>query len=148
VKKVVGVDIPTTYNRFHTAGQRSCIWLGPDEWLILSENGTADEIRAELDGPKFGHIAVVEVSDAFGSVTIKGPHTRDVLAKHCAIDFHPSVFTAGMAAQSLLSHAGVIITCIEEDKLMILGRTSFMPYILDLLEDAALEYGFSYTPAN
>jgi hypothetical protein len=30
---------------------------------------------------------------------------------------------------------------------MVIGRTSFMPYILDLLTDAAVEYGYDYHAA-
>jgi sarcosine oxidase subunit gamma len=148
VKRVVGVDLPITYNRFNHASLRSCIWLGPDEWLILGENGAADDIIAELDVPESSHVAVTDVSDAFGSVMIEGVHARDVLAKHCAIDLHPLAFTSGMAAQTLLARAGIILTCLEDNKMMMLGRTSFMAYILDLLEDAALEYGFRYNPAD
>lgn len=147
VKKIIGVDLPTDYNTFKAAGYRSCIWLGPDEWLILGENGSSDDIIAELDTPEAGHVAVVEVSDAYGGVIVKGAHSRDMLAKQCALDLHPSAFTKGMSAQTLLSHAGVIITCVGDDQFMIIGRTSFMAYIHDLLTDSAIEYGYEYSPA-
>lgn len=147
LNRTVGVELPP-YNRFHTAGKRSCIWLGPDEWLILAENGDADDIMPELDTPKAGHVAVTEVSDAFGAITMSGAHIRDVLAKNCGLDLHPSVFSKGMVAQTLLGHTSIILTCLEKDKMMIIGRTSFMPYIVTLLEDSALEYGFIYTSAD
>lgn len=148
IKRVVGVDLPVAYNSFHEAGTRACVWLGPDEWLILGENGASDDIIAELDVPEAGHIAVTEVSDAYGMVTVKGAHVRDALAKHCALDLHVSAFTKGMCAQTFLAHAGVILMCQGDDKFMVIGRTSFMEYIYDLLEDAALEYGFNYIPAK
>ena len=147
VKKMVGAPIPTEANTFNHAGHRSIIWLGPDEWLILAENGASDDIIAELSNPKAGHTAVVEISDALGAVTLEGAHVRDVLAKHCAIDFHPRAFKPGMAVQSILAHAGVTIACLEDNKMMVIGRTSFMPYILDLLQDASIEYGFDYQAA-
>jgi len=147
VKRVVGADIPTEANRFHQAGHRSIHWLGPDEWMILAENGGADDIIATLDTPEAGHVAVVNVSDALGALVLEGAHVRDVLAKHCAIDFHPRAFTQGMVVQSLLSHAGVVIACLDDSKFMVIGRTSFMPYILDLLTDAAVEYGYDYQAA-
>ena len=147
VKRMVGAEIPTAANTFNQAGHRSIIWLGPDEWMIMAENGASDDIIAELDTPEAGHVAVVNISDALGAVTIEGPHARDVLAKNCAIDFHPRAFTKGMAVQSLLSHAGVTILCLDDDKIMVVGRTSFMPYILDLLSDSAIEYGYDYHAA-
>ena len=147
VSRMVGVELPVAANTFHQAGHRCIIWLGPDEWMILAENGASDDIIAELDTPEAGHVAVVNISDALGAVTIEGPHARDVLAKNCAIDFHPRAFTKGMAVQSILSHAGVTILCMEDDKMMVIGRTSFMPYILDLLSDSAIEYGYDYHAA-
>ena len=145
--RVVGTRLPTEAHRYNTSGLRSVIWCGPDEWLILAENGVAETITAELDRPEAGHAAVTNVSDALGGLVLSGPHARDVLAKHCALDFHSAVFTPGMAQQSLLSHAGVNIICRAEDEFLIIGRTSFMPYIAELMMDAAIEYGYSFTPA-
>ena len=147
VKRMVGTDLPVEANRFHQAGHRFIIWLGPDEWMIIAENGASDDITAELDTPEAGHVAVVNISDALGAVTIEGPHARDVLAKNCAIDFHPRAFTKSMAVQSILSHAGVTILCLDDTKMMVIGRASFMPYILDLLCDSSVEYGYDYQPA-
>ena len=147
LKHAVGTDLPVESNTVNTAGNRSIIWLGPDEWMIIGENGSADTIMAAVNLPEAGHIATVEVSDALGMISLSGPHARDVLAKHCAIDFHPSAFTDGMAAQSFMAHAGVTITCNGDDSFVIIGRSSFMPYLLDLVIDASIEYGFDYKPA-
>jgi sarcosine oxidase subunit gamma len=144
---IVGPDLPTEFNTFTQTGERMIIWLGPDEWLLLSENGSAEEIIADLDTDDAGHIAITNISDALGVLALEGVHARDVLAKHCALDFHPSVFTIGMTAQSLISHAGVTIICRDEDSFMLIARSSFMAYLLDLIKDASLEYGFSYKPA-
>ena len=145
--RVIGTRLPVKAHGVNVSGHRSIIWCGPDEWLILSENGTAETIMAELDVPESGHVAVTNVSDALGGLIISGAHARDVLAKHCALDFHPSAFTPGMAQQTLLSHAGVNIICRSEDEFLIIGRTSFMPYIAELMMDAAVEYGYQFNPA-
>ena len=124
------------------------IWLGPDEWLILAEDGAAESIMATLDVPQAGHVAVTNVSDAMGGIILEGPHCRDVLAKHCALDLHPSVFRPNIAHQTLLSHATMLLMCLDENRFRLVGRTSFMHYILKLLQDAALEYGFDYHPVQ
>ena len=148
LSQVVGVGLPTEPNSFTLSGNRLIIRLGPDEWLILAENGAADSIMAVLDTPLGGHIAVTNVSDALGGIILEGPHARDVLAKHCALDFDHSAFTPGMSQQSLLSQATVILMCLKKDRFRLIGRSSFMPYILELLQDAALEYGFDYYPVQ
>ena len=147
LKHVVGTDIPTEYNTVNVAGDRSIIWLGPDEWMILSETGSADDIIAAINSAEGGHVAAIDISDALGILSIKGPHARDVLAKHCAIDFHPSAFKKGMCAQSVMALSGVTVVAKEDDGFLVIGRTSFMPYLLDLMKDASLEYGFNYQPA-
>lgn len=146
LERVVGTGLPTEANHFNNSGLRSVVWCGPDEWLILAEDGTAETIMAALDTPEAGHVAVTNVSDALGGLSLTGPHARDVLAKHCALDLHASAFTPGMAQQTLLSHAGVNILCRGENDFLIIGRTSFMPYIAELMMDAAIEYGYEYNP--
>ena len=144
--KVIGTTLPQA-NRINVSGLRSIVWCGPDEWMILTGAGLAEIIMAELDVPQAGHVAVTNVSDALGGIYISGTHSRDVLAKHCSLDFRPEVFTRGMAQQSLLSHASVTIICREQNDFLIMGRTSFMPYIAALMMDAAIEYGYNFYPA-
>jgi sarcosine oxidase subunit gamma len=148
LERVIGTTLPTEANRFNASGLRSVVWCGPDEWLLLAESGVAEIIIAALDNAEAGHVAVTNVSDSLGGLNLSGPHARDVLAKHCALDFHASAFTPGMAQQSLLSHAGVNILCQGENEFLIIGRTSFMPYIASLMMDAAIEYGYEYNPAE
>lgn len=147
VKRSAGADLPLVANTFAAAGDRMVIWLGPDEWMIMAENGAAPSIIAELDTPEAGHVAVTDISDAIGAVSMEGVHVRAVLAKHCGLDLHPDSFTPGMAHQTLLSHAGVTIACLEENRFLVIGRSSFMPYILGLLQDASIEFGFEYRAA-
>ncbi len=140
----LGLEFPKSNNSFYRAGNRFIIWLGPDEWLLLGESGMAGEAHVALNDDG-GHVSVVNVSDAFGGVTISGVHCRDLLAKFCALDFHSDIFTQGTSAQTLLSHAGAVVLCLDEDEFMIIGRSSFMPYIAKLLTSGAGEYGYDLT---
>ena len=148
LSRVVGTGLPTEPNTFAVSGNRLVIWLGPDEWLILAEDGAAESIVAILDIPEAGHVAVTNVSDAYGGIIMAGPHCRDVLAKHCALDLHPSSFSPGTARQTLLSRAAATLMCLEENRFRILGKSSYMRYILELVQDAALEYGYEYHPVQ
>ena len=87
-----------------------------DDMMITSETGSAEDIIAALKSSDAGHISVVDISDALGIISISGPHARDVLSKHCAIDFHPSAFTTGMVAQSIMAHAGVTVVAMGDDE--------------------------------
>jgi sarcosine oxidase subunit gamma len=54
------------------------------------------------------------------------------------------VFTPGTCAQTMLSHAGVTMMAIEDNRFTIICRTSFAPYVHDWLVDAGMEYGVSF----
>ena len=146
LNKVIGTSLPIEPNTYHVSGRRSIVWLAYDEWLLLVEDSATDTIIAEINGVDAQDIAVTNVSDALGGVVIKGVHSRALLAKHCSLDFHARTFTKGMVQQSLLSHGGVIIICLDDDKFKVIGRSSFMPYIVQLLMDGAIEYGYHYKP--
>ena len=90
------------------------------------------------------HAAATNVTDALCAISLRGPAVRQVLAKGCAIDLHPSVFTAGMCAQTMLSHAAVTLIAGESDRFTLICRTSFAAYVHDWLMDAGLEYGASF----
>ena len=137
IKKLIGVAFPPKPLRFTHAKNRRIIWLAPDEFLVLAEDGVSGDIIKKCTSPD---IALTDVSDAFGGITLEGKHSRDILAKHCSLDFHPEYFTKGMAQRSLLAHATVIILCTDKNSFEIIGQTSFMPYIRDLMHDAAIEF--------
>ncbi len=138
----LGLEFPKVNNSFYRAGNRFIVWLAPDEWLLLGESGMAGEADVALNGDDAGHVSVVNVSDAFGGVVLDGLHSRDLLAKFCSLDLHEAVFTQGTSAQTLLSHAGVILLCLGEHRFMVIGRSSFMPYIALSLTTGAGEYGY------
>ena len=146
LKKLAGNGFAPA-NHFLQSGDRAIICLGPDEWLIMAEAGTSTNIMTALETAKAGHIATTEVSSAMGILTISGKTCRDVLAKHCAIDLDISGFKPGQASQTLLGHAGVILLAQADDQITLIGRSSFMPYLVALLVDAGLEYGVEYRPA-
>src|SRR5262245_24128642 len=61
VKTAAGLDIPVQANRYTASGDRACLWLGPNEWLILGGDGAVSDLirdlRAALEGQ---HAAVTD----------------------------------------------------------------------------------------
>ena len=146
VKSVIGCAFPTAANRFSSAGERHVVWLGPDEFLIICEADKDAELASTLESTlNTQHCAVTNITDALAAFHLKGAAVRQVLAKGCAIDLHPSSFASGDAAQTLLSHAAVTMLAVADNELIVICRTSFAPYLHDWLLDAALEYGVKFT---
>lgn len=125
----------------------SALWMGPDQWWIVSQgNGAemADKLRQALDGQ---HAAVTDISDSRVCIRVAGPRSRDLLAKGCPLDLHPRVFGSGRCAGTLLAKAGVTLHQVAGDEdadgpaFVIYTTRSFADYLWRWLEDAAQEYG-------
>ena len=120
----------------------SIYWLGPDEWLILCPLSEAKNLVRKLQGSRGSmHAAVNDVSGGQIALRLDGNHVRDVLAKGCTLDLHPSVFGKGMCAQSNLAKANVLISMGHEPHTFdLIVRRSFSDYLLHWLKVAAAEY--------
>jgi sarcosine oxidase subunit gamma len=142
VTAVLGVTPPTQPNTWIRGGTGAVIWLGPDEWLVISELAALETQEADLRvavTPSGG--AAVDVSGQRISLTLRGRHVRDVLAKGCALDLHRTVFRPGSSAQTTVGLAGVVLlACDDPGEFTVLVRQSFASYLADWLIDAAEEF--------
>jgi sarcosine oxidase subunit gamma len=141
-EKALGLTLPEA-GRSAAAGPVTALWLGPDEWLVVTDGGggeAADTLGRALTGID---AAVTDVNDARTVIRLAGPGARDVLAKGCTLDLHRRVFGPGQVAQSTLAKADVILFQVAGDDAsggpaydIHVGR-SFAEYLWLWLEDAA-----------
>ncbi|HLE19495.1 MAG TPA: sarcosine oxidase subunit gamma family protein [Vicinamibacteria bacterium] len=148
VKGVVGFGLPLQPNTIAGNPELIALWLGPNEWLLLTPRDQqariGDALRTAL-GDMFA--AVTDVSDGQTMITVRGAHARDVLGKGCSLDLHPRVFGAGRCAQTLLARAGVVIRQRDDSPSFdVIVRRSFADYLARWLKDAAREYGVRVIP--
>jgi sarcosine oxidase, subunit gamma len=151
VRQTLGLDLPTTPNTVTTGDALDLLWLGPDEWLLV-QHGVAPDIEAQLaarlrDALAGQHVAVVEVGEQYCCIGVAGEKARELIAKGCPLDLHPSAFGGvGHCAQSHLSKTTVLLHQVSpgqdgEPAFQIYTRRSFADYLWRWLEDAAGEYG-------
>jgi sarcosine oxidase subunit gamma len=141
--ELLGVELPTTASTYAKSADTTVIWQGPDEWLVTGTALAGHELEARLRDAVAAHGgAAVDVSGQRTTLRLRGRHSRDVLAKGCALDLHPQVFGEGTAAETMLGQAGVILLAVNGsgDDYRILVRSSFARYLADWLLDAAEEY--------
>ena len=76
----LGLELPQTANTTTANDDITAMWLGPDEWLIKTDDGNemilADSLRQASKGQ---HAAVTLVSDAYMMFTVSGKDARAVL---------------------------------------------------------------------
>jgi len=120
----------------------SVLWLGPDEYLIVTEPGREVALVASLLGALRGRrAAVIDISDSRTMIALSGFHARDVLAKGCGIDLHPRSLAPGHCAQSFIAKARVTLHQLDDaPSYHILVERSLAEYLWLWLADAAEEF--------
>jgi sarcosine oxidase, subunit gamma len=140
---ILGLELPTTPSTCVSNDSLTAIWMGPDEWLITAGTRSAATLEAELRAAVGEDGAAIDVSAQRTTLRLSGPDARDLLAKGCSLDLHPTVFRKGAAAQTMLGLAGVVLIALDDagTDFRILVRSSFARYLAEWLIDAAEEFG-------
>ncbi len=147
-----GFALPTQPNTTAGNGEASALWLGPDEWWIVTPGpgpDLADKLRAAL-ADRFA--AVTEVGESRTCIRIAGPKARALLQKGCPLDLHPRAFAAGACAQTILAKATVAIHLVADESAAdgpafeVYLLRSFAEYSWAWIEDAGAEYGVTVIP--
>ena len=147
--QVLGIKLPLTPNTTTAADDLTAIWLGPDEWLLLTDH-QSDALIADLQAALAGHVAsVVDIGAGQTVIRLSGPSTLDVLARGCALDLHPTVFPPGACAQTLLARAQALLIAVDAiPTIDIIVRRSFTPYVAAWLHDSARDFGFRFPTSD
>ncbi len=143
---VIGVEPPKTPNTLSAAPDVMVLWLGPDEWLIVTSPAVAGDVAARLESALRGlSSAFNDISGGQTLISVSGVRSPEVIAKGCTLDIHPSVFSAGQCAQTHLAKAAVVLRPQEGSVpgFDIVVRRSFADYLWRWLLDAAGEYGIA-----
>ncbi len=142
-QKALGFALPTAPNTARGKGATTALWLGPDQWLILTRPDRQSRIAGKLrEALARRHAAVTEIGEGRAVIALSGAKARDVLMKGCGLDLHPRVFAAGRCAQTLLAKASVIVHQTgRAPSFDIYVARSFAEYLWAWLADAAAEYG-------
>jgi sarcosine oxidase subunit gamma len=142
VHRVLGLALPLVPGTSVMAERTGTLWLGPDEWLVVSGDETPEaltgRLRAALEGLP---AAVTDVSDARVVLRVSGPAARDLLAKGCSLDLHGRAFGPGACAQTLLARVPVLLHRPGPgDDLDVHVPRSFAEHLRAWLADASLEF--------
>ena len=136
-----GVDFPREACRAATKAQRSVLWLGPDEWLLLAPDGEADALFKTLTDALRGEPAsVVGVSDRQVAIGVSGQKAAETLSVFNALDLHEDAFPVGMCPRTLFGKAEIVLWRTAPDAFHIDTWRSFAPYVLGCLGEAVREF--------
>ena len=145
VTSALGQGLPVDANTMSIQGHR-VYWLGPNEWLIVTQHKGIDELMTRLRGTGGTQSAVTDVSGGNIVLRLAGRGVRDLLAKGCTLDTHPATLQVATCAQSGLAKANVLIGLVDPQPVFeIVVRRSFSEYLALWLQSAGRELDVSFT---
>jgi sarcosine oxidase subunit gamma len=129
---VFGVVLPTAPCRAETSAGRTALWLGPDEWLLLSDSTDIAALNQALqDHPA----ALVDVSHRTLFFKLSGPHAARTINCGCPLDLDLTPFPVGMCTRTILGKAEIILWRTGVEEFQIGVWRSFAAYVRGLLEE-------------
>jgi len=139
VAAAVGVRPATQSGVAAQADGRAALWIGPNEWLVVTPPGAEIEAAAHLREALAEHrAAVTDVSESLAVIAVSGVNARHLVAKGMSLDLHPRAFAAGCCARASLAKTVVLIHQTDDEPAYDLYvDRSFAEYLWRWLEDAA-----------
>ena len=144
VGKILGMILPSEACSTSNKEKITSLWLGPNEWLLVSNNEIPKETNTyELEQVLFDNIsktnlgAITNVTDHFTIFKLSGSNIYEVLSKGCPFDFSSDGFRNNKVVQTILNHVDVTIHRRSENDVDLYVRRSFAGYLWDWLKDSA-----------
>ena len=136
-----GVTLPVQACRAAAVRERTALWLGPDEWLLIAEDGAAGSIAAAIAAAAAAlPYSLVDISHRLAGLELSGPEVATALAAGCPLDLHSSAFPVGMCTRTVFAKAEIILWRQDENRFRLEVARSFGAYVLALLEEACREF--------
>ena len=143
VGKNLSIIPPSDPNTSSGNENLNILWLSPDEWMVYSNykinqnenNHLEDKLFNEISKTKIG--SVVNVTDHWIMINIKGDKIFELLSAGCPFNFNKFKNTKGSVTQTLLNHIDVIIHNKNINDLNLFVRRSFSNHLWAWLNDCA-----------
>ena len=142
--KILGMILPKEACSTSTKEQITCLWLGPNEWLLVSNDTVDKDFNGyELEELLFRDIskanlgAVTNVSDHYTIFNLNGSNIFEILSKGSPFDFNSENFGNNKVVQTLLNHINVTIHRITKENVDLYVRRSFSDHLWAWIKDSS-----------
>ncbi|WP_416795767.1 sarcosine oxidase subunit gamma [Ciceribacter azotifigens] len=134
LSKALGVKLPVKPKTSASAKGRRALWLGPDEWLVIDEQG--GDLMAACAEAGVVH-AATDVSNRNTAIVVSGPGAENTLNAGCPLDLSLAIFPVGAVARTVLGKIEIVLYRVDEETFRVECWRSFAEYAFGLLAEAA-----------
>jgi|TARA_B110000971_G_scaffold172789_1_gene177705 heterotetrameric sarcosine oxidase gamma subunit len=138
ITKALGVECPTKPGVCNSKDSIQVTWTGPNNWIVICEED--DSLLAKLKMAVGKKAAVVDQSHGRCGIRLSGVHARSVMAKNCALDFHPDFFKAGNSALTSVAHMNALIIQVDDESYDLFVARSLARSFVHAIEHSCAEF--------
>ncbi|MGH7006530.1 MAG: sarcosine oxidase subunit gamma [Alphaproteobacteria bacterium] len=134
LSKALGLPLPLRPKTSAVKGERSALWIGPDEWLLI--DAADGSLVADIAKAKVLHSAV-DVSHRNVGIVVSGKGADAVVNGGCPQDLSLKAFPVGAASRTVLGKIEIVLWRAAEDVFRIECWRSFADYAHAFLQESA-----------
>ena len=144
VGKSLNMVLPTKANTSTQSEKLTALWLSPDEWMIFSNdvvkkntNSYETEILLNKNISKLNLGAVVDVTDQYVRITLKGDKIYDLFETGSPFNFNEFRNKIGSVTQTIIAKIDVVIHNKNQNEVNLFVRRSFSKHLFSWMNDSA-----------
>jgi len=134
LSRALGVTLPQKPKTSATKGDRTALWLGPDEWLVLDAEGS--DILGDCAKAKGLHSAV-GVSHRNIAISVTGAKAAATINSGCPQDLSLETFPVGACSRTVFGKSEILLYRMAADAFRVECWRSFSDYVFTHLSEAA-----------
>ena len=144
VGKSLNMVLPAKANTSTQSEKLTALWLSPDEWMIFSNdvvkkntNSYETEILLNKNISKLNWGAVVDVTDQYVRITLKGDKIYDLFETGSPFNFNEFRNKIGSVTQTIIAKIDVVIHNKNQNEVNLFVRRSFSKHLFSWMNDSA-----------
>ena len=144
VGKSLNMLLPTEANTSTQSDKLTALWLSPDEWMIFSNepidqasNSYESEEILNNNISKLNLGAIVDVSDQFVMINIKGNKIYELFQTGSPFNFNDFQNKKGSVTQTIINKIDIIVHNQDKNVANLFVRRSFSQHLFSWMNDAA-----------
>ena len=135
VGMALGVLLGTAPCRSVIARDRVALWLGPDEWLVLTPEGVGVPGEQAV-----APASVVDVSHGFLGIDVTGPRAAWCINAFCPLDLDLPAFPPGACTRTVFGKVPIVLWRTEAAAFRVEVARSLAAYVWQCLAEATKEF--------